>query len=360
MDNQITIRNSIFSDLDNHDIDFNKQLILTLQDVSLYNSIQLCLVENDNGEYCYDEISNLGMLYMFIHDNSRPNRSERTKIEYIRELIQFFKWIQNLLRITDIRNLHRKDCDKYQLFIINKYKRQTTQQKKCVVVKSFLDWCYRKEYIKRNLTLGFYSIRIDKEQIPERDIQKSNITIALEKLNNQPKFKSLLLLLGTTGMRLNEVITPKWRDVYWDEKRKNVYLKTLTKGRKIRHVLLKEYVLHEIQEYRLRVGLQSELDPYDETPFFPNRYGRHYRLTSLSTSFSKKMAEIGLVTECGGRITPHFMRHFFAQEAYDAGASTDNIADTLQHSDPKITKSNYLKRQLQKEHDVSVFVDLNI
>lgn len=100
----------------------------------------------------------------------------------------------------------------------------------------------------------------------------------------------------------------------FDSKRERYYLRTLTKRGKIRYANIKDYVLEELIEYRKRLGLSSELNPKDQTPFYPNRYGKHYSLSSLSSSLSKKMEEASLTTTLNQRATPHYLRHFLHKQ----------------------------------------------
>jgi integrase len=167
-----------------------------------------------------------------------------------------------------------------------------------------------------------------------------------------------MMLLATTGLRLNEVITPKWRDLYFDSVRKKYYVRTETKRDGVRHAMIKEYVLQELLEYRRRLGLSTTLDSTDHSPFYPNRSGKHYLLTSLSAIVTKKLAAANLQTTQDHKTTAHYFRHFFARRAFESGASTDRIAKTLGHSTSRITEENYLHRELKKEFDVSDFVEL--
>lgn len=193
----------------------------------------------------------------------------------------------------------------------------------------------------------------------ERDIDGTELKLDIEFYQDNPKVQSLLLILGSTGMRLNEVIQPAWGDQYFDRSRERHYPITRTKRDKVRHVHIKEYVLAVLIEYRKRLGLSTEVNREDQTPFYPNRLGEKYNLSSLSTSLSKHMKASGLTTLHGKRVTPHFMRHYFVQAAYANGAPLDWISETLGHSSTKITKDNYLSRQMKKERDVSDFVDLD-
>lgn len=312
--------------------------------------------EDEDGNYDYSDISNLGMIYLYVHQRGRK-RSKTTKADYIRELIRFLRYASSLGKL-DIRELTRSEVETYQMHMESRYPKTTTRAKKIGIVRSFLEWIYEEDYIPKNLTRGLIPVRINKDEIPEREIDEQDFHKAIVYFNDHPKVKALLMILGTTGLRLNEVIAPKWGSLSFDSQRKRYYLRTKTKRGKIRYANIKDYVLDELCEYRKRLGLNTRIDPKDETPFYPNRFGRHYSLSSLSSSLSKHMAEAGLSTIQLQRVTPHFIRHYFAQAAFSAGAPLGHIAETLGHTAERTTKENYLRNALKKEHDVSEYVDI--
>lgn len=332
----------------------------TLLDEKYYIDIMkyVGMSEDSEGNYNFNEISNVGMVYLFLHQKGK-RRSNKTKSDYLRELTFFLNYIFEINK-EDIRHLSRHDMETYQLHMEQKYLKSTTRAKKITIVRSFLEWCYAEGYLSKDLNRGLLPVKIDKNEIPEREITEESLVRAIQFFENNPKIKSLLVLLGTTGLRLNEVITPGWRDVTFDSKRQKYYLRSLTKGGKVRNAVIKDYVFEEIKEYRKRIGLSSEIDPTDTSPFFPNRFGKHYHLSSLSSYLSDQMKRAGLITVHAGRVTPHFLRHYFAQEAYDAGAPISFIAETLGHSMERTTKDNYLRKSMRKENDVSEFVDIHI
>lgn len=127
---------------------------------------------------------------------------------------------------------------------------------------------------------------------------------------------------------------------------------------RIRHAIIREAVLQELMEYRRRLGLNVTLDPTDNTPFFTNRSGKHYLLSSLSDFVTKKLAAASLITVQGGKTTAHYFRHYFVRNAFRNGASVDRISKTIGHSISRITEENYLPRELHKELDVGDFVVL--
>lgn len=339
----------------NHSL-LEKELLNTTYYSDLYSIV--ASQEDIKGNYNYEQVSNLGMIYLYVHHRGKK-RSDTTKKDYIRILLQFLSFSRSI-QVEDFRALSRFNIEQYQELLQQHYPKQTTLAKKITVLRGFLKWCYEEEYCIKNLARGLQPVQIDKNLIPEREIEEESLRLAILKFDNNPKIKSLLLILATTGLRLNEIITPKWSDLTYDQKRQKHYLRTVGKRGKIRLAHIKHYALEELKEYRLRLGLSVELDPTDSTPFYPNRYGNHYTLSSLSSALSRHMEAAGLKTVKLERVTPHFLRHYFAQAARAAGASVSDIAETLEHESERTTKDNYLRTQLKKEHDVSDLVDIII
>jgi integrase/recombinase XerD len=329
-----------------------------LLDNSMYSELMYIVAgdEDEKGNYNFMKLSNIGMIYIFVHLKG-TTRKQSTKIDYIRELVSFLKY-SNKIGKMDIRDLARSEIELFQTYMEDRYPKSTTRSKKIGIVQSFLEWCYEEEYTSKNLTRGLIPVRINKEEIPEREFDDEVLQRAIMYYNHHPKLKSIFMILCTTGLRLSEVIIPQWGALYYDSKRNRYYLRTITKRGKVRHANIKDYVLEVLFEYRRRLGLSTKIDSNDLSPFYPNRLKKHYSLSSLSSSLSKKMEEAGLVTRQNARSTPHGFRHYFAQAAFAAGAPVSFIAETLGHSNDRTTKENYLRNSLKKENDVSEYVDL--
>lgn len=333
------------------------KILLHLIDGSYYSQIYGVVkrTESKDGEYDYSSVSSIGMVYLYLHRKGGQRRGN-TKKEYARELLQFMDYLI-LHNISDLRNMKRAQIEEYQQWLEQKYEKKKTQAKKVTILSSFLKWCFDEDYLIKDLSRGLSGVSIDRSQIPDREISPKSLSKSLHYFKDNPKMQGLLMLLPTTGLRLNEVITPDWKDLYWDEFRNKHYLKTTTKRGGERHVLIRPEVLALIIEYRKRLGLNFAIDPEDTTPFFPNRYGKRYTLSSLSAHVTKKLAESGLLTEKEHKTTAHFFRHYFARSAFNQGASVDKIAKTLGHKSTQTTE-NYLSRELRKENDVADLVTI--
>ncbi|MGU3473169.1 tyrosine-type recombinase/integrase [Paenibacillus sp. D51F] len=333
-------------------------IIQNLVNPSYYDELSVLVSssEDHQGNYDYTQMSNIGMVYLFLHRRGRK-RSERTKMEYARELHQFLCYLSDY-GIGDIRELKRGQMESYQQWLEVQYSKKKTQAKKLAILSSFLAWCYEENYLERDLKRGLSSVQLDRSQIPDREISPASLEAGLLYYDQDPKFKSLLLLIASTGLRLNEVITPVWGDLYFDSIRKQHYVKTITKRLGTRHAVVQPAVLEELMEYRRRLGLSTTLSVQDKSPFYPNKYGRPYTLTSLSAIVTKKLAAANVVTVQEQKATAHYFRHYFARSAFNNGASIEKIAATLDHSSIRTTEQNYLSRELKKENDISHLVDI--
>jgi integrase/recombinase XerD len=204
-------------------------LAIKLMDESIYSIVRSYITksENENGDYDYSGVPNIGIVYLFIHRKD-VKRKANTKLDYSRELIQFLRKISEM-GIVDIRLMKRVQMESYQEWMELKYPKTKTQAKKVTILKAFLAWCYFERYLKKDLTRGLVGVKLDKKQIPDREIDKSSLQKAILYYEHDPKFRSLMMLLATTGLRLNEVIIPKWKDLYFDSVRKKYYVRTETK-----------------------------------------------------------------------------------------------------------------------------------
>ncbi|MBJ6359966.1 tyrosine-type recombinase/integrase [Paenibacillus sp. GCM10012307] len=340
-----------------HAIQSPRLLPMMLEDDHVISVMKIISADEDReGNYNFSAVSNLGMIYLYIHHRDK-RRKISTKKEYMRELLYLLQYTEDIGK-TDIRELNRLDMEMFQTNLEGRTKKSTTLSKKVIIVQSFLKWCYEESYLSKNIARGLRPVHKQREEIPDHDIEEMDLRQAIDYYGEHPKIKSLLLILATSGLRLNEVITPSWGDLYYDARRGRYYLRTRTKRDKLRHAHIKDYALEALLEYRHRLGMSTDINGRDNSPFYPNRFGKRYSLSSLSTALSRSMEEAGLTTVHGNRITPHYLRHYFTQTAFAKGAPLDWISETLDHSSTKITKDNYLSRMMKKERDVSDYVDL--
>ena len=323
------------------------------------------------------------MMYTFIHKPSHIqeeyNKKEETKKEYIRDLLQFYGMLlshEEFLKedVTDftegsyLKNLDRRHIRRYQEWLKKEAPLRNgkmgygiaTMARKIVVIKGFLKWLHEVEYIKIPLHTAFLNNEVRMKDRPDRDLSYEEVKALIDYYRNHPFNWAVLTLLATTGLRIQEIAQSRWCDLYYDSGIGEYYLKVQGKRDEIRHALIKKLVFERLQTLRVRKRLSPHLDPTDETPLFTTNRGKAYDFRDLSKYVTHiiKQTHFDFIKYKQGNVTPHWFRHYFAQEAHRSGAPLLFIQNTLGHK--KVTTTEiYLKEIMKKEHDAAQYIDEN-
>ncbi|MFK6999652.1 tyrosine-type recombinase/integrase [Flavobacterium oreochromis] len=146
--------------------------------------------------------------------------------------------------------------------------------------------------------------------------------------------KVILVLLYSCGLRRNEVINLKIKDILFDKER--IFVKK-GKNYKERYVPINQYNLKIIEEYI-----------YDFRPTFYNYKQTEYLLINyrgtqlLGQTLCNRLTAIALITEnrqlITKKITPHILRHSIATHLLEKGANIETISQFLGHSSLESTQ----------------------
>lgn len=136
----------------------------------------------------------------------------------------------------------------------------------------------------------------------------------------------LLRVLYTCGLRLQEALRLRWRDIqpHGKDPSKGI-LSTIGKRSKLRHVVVKSTTFARLMAFR----------PADATPddwVFPGRGGAPLSNVSGWRIIKAAMAAGGVPDG-----SPHWLRHSFATHALDAGADLRQVSADLGHSSLAVT-----------------------
>jgi integrase len=321
------------------------------------------------------------MLYTFIHKPSHIqeeyNKKEETKKEYIRDLLQFYGMLvsheaffkEDVVELAEgslLKNLDWRHIRKYQEWLKKEAPLRNgkigysiaTMARKIVVIKSFLKWLHEVEYIKIPLHAAFLNNEVRMKDRPDRDLSYEEVKALIDYYRNHPFNWGLLTLLATTGLRIQEIAQSRWCDLYYDSGIGEYFLKVQGKRDEIRHALIKKLVFGRLQTLRARKRLSLHLDPTDDTPLFTTNRGKAYDFRDLSKYVTNiiKQTHFDFIKYKQGNVTPHWFRHYFAQEAHRSGAPLLFIQNTLGHK--KVTTTEiYLKEIMKKENDAAQYID---
>jgi len=211
---------------------------------------------------------------------------------------------------------------------------------------------------------GFYSYlnRLDEKRIdPTLNLIKIKKTTRLPKIVNQTEIEQLLEskegshlnldltlidLLYSCGLRVNELVSLKLNQVYLDDG----YLRILGKGNKERMVPMGKLTASNLRNYITSTRLMW-LNTKTENVFI-NPKGKAVSRQYVYTMLVTKEKALGL----NHHISPHKLRHSFATSLLNGGADLRVVQELLGHADISTTQiythveENRLKSAYDKIH----------
>ena len=134
--------------------------------------------------------------------------------------------------------------------------------------------------------------------------------------------RAIIEVLFSCGLRVTELVTLKWSQLYANEK----YLRIMGKGSKERLVPISDRALHEIENY-MPWRNSLKIKPGEEDYVFLNRRGAHLTRTMILIMLKRQAEEAGIKKT----ISPHTLRHSFATALLEGGADLRVIQALLGH-----------------------------
>lgn len=338
--------------------------------------------EKNNQDY-FSEFNDLDMIFYYIHHRKSlsgdKERSENTKKEYERELLQFatnlVKYQESIgIDIDEVKegslfkSLSPRHIEKYQIWLAEKYPyiigrnsvfSAATLSRKTTIIKSFLMFLYRNGYIEKDLTLFIKSASVKKDERPNKDLSPGEVLKLLDyfyEVDPHPIVFAILHILVTTGIRNSELCQANVGDIIFDEHRKvgnrsGYFLYVKGKGNKKRYVALSNKVMesiHTFREIRFLPHINSA-DPNE--PLITTSTGKRFSNSYLSQYIHKAVqrADLAFIKNKENPITPHTFRHAFAILSYHQGVDVYTISRSLGHDNFKTTEI-YLEKEFEKDN----------
>ena len=151
-------------------------------------------------------------------------------------------------------------------------------------------------------------------------LSKEEIKILISSTENL-KHKLVIKLLYSSGLRLQEIINLKRKEIDFD--RKIIFVNS-GKGRKDRITLLSEELKIDLLRYFGSYKFHTDY-------LFEGRFGKYSKksVQKILEKSSKKLNK---------KVTPHMLRHSFATHLLESGTDLRYIQNLLGHSDLKTTE----------------------
>ncbi|MFB9759335.1 hypothetical protein [Ectobacillus funiculus] len=101
-----------------------------------------------------------------------------------------------------------------------------TIARKSIVIRSFLRLLHKEEYLKTPLHSYFVSSAVKQKHTPNRDLTYEEVKALSEywKQKTHPINYAILILLATTGLRIQEVYKAKWSELFYDSSTGHYFL----------------------------------------------------------------------------------------------------------------------------------------
>jgi len=249
------------------------------------------------------------------------NSSSHTLSSYETDLIQFARYL-------DERGVKLRGIDNILLrgFLADLHERKlkkTTTARKLAAIRSFLQFCLRKNWLEDNPAKTVVTPKQEKpmpsflseeEMANFLDLPQSNELLDL-------RDKAILELLYATGIRVSELTGLSLEDVSFDEK----LVRVRGKGKKERLVPFGRKAEESLVSYlRARSSIPGQ---EREKALFTNYVGG--RLTSRSVE--RVVDKYIRLTAMRRKISPHSLRHSFASHLLSRGADLRVIQELLGH-----------------------------
>jgi len=161
-------------------------------------------------------------------------------------------------------------------------------------------------------------------------------------LTKNVKHKLILMMLYGTGMRLNELLQVKWKDIKREDGENPLSVKVHGKGAKDRKLPLSEKIYAQLIDYCKEYKLKCDTNKTHYV--FGNNYGAPYSAKSVANVVEAAGNRIGI------RLTPHLIRHACMTSLSMNGMPLLEIQDLCGHNSAKTTriyaKSNNVNRKM--------------
>jgi integrase/recombinase XerD len=270
-------------------------------------------------------------------------RSKHTQKAYIRDINDFYDFLQQNDRSITVKGVTLKDIQDYAEHLKSEYKETSTQARKIATVKSLLTFASQMRYTDFNVGAA-QPLPEGKDKLAQRILSTSQVQNIIYEARDNKRNHAMLLLLYGSGIRCAELCGLQWEDV--QETAIGGQITVFGKRNKTRSIPLHKVVWDEL------ITLRPENVQSADYVFQSRKSTNQGRLTEVQVWRIVK----GYAEKAGiKRASTHWFRHAHATHAMEKGAPLRLIQATLGHADLR-TPSRY--QHVRPDASSSQFLDL--
>ncbi len=250
--------------------------------------------------------------------------SQHTITAYKKDLEQFTQYLTEQFGITDAGLVAHFHVRSWLADLKDEDRKERTINRKISSLHSFFKYLLRLQLIAKNPVSQLHSMRLP-ERLPSF-LKEKETEVLFQEVAFEEGFKGftdrlICDLLYQTGMRRNELVELKERDIEWSLGQ----LRILGKGNKERLVPVNEVLLASIRDY---INAKKEIAGYDDKYLLIRENGQHLSAGYVYITVKKYLSMVTTLK----KKSPHILRHTFASHLLNNGANIQAIKDLLGHS----------------------------
>jgi len=248
---------------------------------------------------------------------------------YIRDIKGYVEYLNDKLKIDEIKVVKIKDIVSYIEFLNDKGLSATSVARKLTAIKGFHGYLLLRNLISDDVSLNVERPKLRKKVPNVLTVEEVDQLLDIE-LNTPFDYrnKAMLELLYGTGFRISELLDLRISDVDFED----CIIRCFGKGSKERIVPIGEYILDSLNAYLIMRG-QLEKNKRCEYLFLSNNGNRLDR-----TNFFRILKKLLKIRGISKDISPHGLRHSFATHMIEYGADLKVVQDLMGHADIATTR----------------------
>lgn len=231
------------------------------------------------------------------------------------------KPILNYLNINNIYNSSQITSDIINKYVLSRkpFVKNNTINKEVNSLKIMLNLMIKKKYIDK-INFEYKNFKYEKPNI--NSIKKDDLNKIINYFNSSKvsnKYKLIFYLICTTGIRTNELLNIKNKNI--DLKEMNIYLE-FTKTHQTRYIFIKEELLPLIQRVK-----------NNNIYLFNDEHGKQLTGNALRLFFKHLKKNLNI-----DNLSPHKLRHYYATTIYKKSLDIYLVSKLLGHTNIKTTE----------------------
>jgi integrase/recombinase XerD len=274
--------------------------------------------------------------------------SGNTLDAYMDDLNKLISYIESAENLT-LLNLSYEDLQSFIAGLMDIGISARSQARIISGIRSFYRFLLIEDYVEKDPTELLESPKTGKKLPEVLSINEINRIIGMVDLSKPEghRNRAIIEVLYSCGLRVTELVTLKYSDIYFEEE----FIMVKGKGEKQRLVPVSQKAIREIRNY-LTDRNELKIKKEAEDILFLNRRGG--AMTRVMIFYIvKELASVAGITKT---ISPHTFRHSFATHLLEGGANLRAIQMMLGHESITTTEiythidREFLRKQIITHH----------